>query len=79
MKDRIGEVESSLFDGIGIEDRRAVLNCVGYRLKTFPKGSFIALEEESFDHIGIILTGTVDMIKEDLWGNRTMLLRMKKN
>ncbi len=79
MKDRIGEVASSLFDGITIEDRRAVLGCVGYRVRSFSKGSFIALEEEIFDHIGIILSGTVDMIKEDLWGNRTMLLRMKKN
>lgn len=79
MKDRIGEVASSLFDGITIEDRRAVLGCVGYRVRSFSKGSFIALEEETFDHIGIILSGAVDMVKEDLWGNRTMLLRMKKN
>ena len=79
MKDRIGEVTSSLFDGISVEDRRAALHCVGYRIKTYSKGSFIALEDEVFDHIGIILSGTVDMIKEDLWGNRTMLLRMKKN
>ncbi len=79
MKDRIGEVASSLFDGITIEDRRAVLGCVGYRVRSFSKGSFIALEDETFDHIGIILSGAVDMVKEDLWGNRTMLLRMKKN
>ena len=79
MKDRIGTVKSSLFDGITEEDRKAVLGCVGYRVKTFPKGGFIALEEEHFDHIGIILSGAVDMIKEDLWGNRTMLLRMKES
>lgn len=79
MRDRIGEVHSSLFEGISVEDRRAVLGCVGYRVKTFPKGSFVALEAENINHIGIILSGTVDMVKEDLWGNRTMLLRMKRN
>ncbi len=79
MKDRIEEVQSSLFEGISPEDRRAVLACVGYRVKSFPKGSFVALEDEKINHIGIILSGAVDMVKEDLWGNRTMLLRMKKN
>ena len=79
MKDRIGKVQSQLFAGIGEEDRRAVLGCVGYRVKTYPKGSFIALDAENFEHIAIILSGTVDMIKEDIWGNRTMLLRMKEN
>lgn len=79
MKDRIGEMEASLFEGIPPEERRTVLTCMGYCVKTFPKGSFIALEEEIFHHIGIILSGTVDMVKEDLWGNRTMLMRLKKN
>ena len=30
-------------------------------------------------HIGIILSGAVDMVKEDLWGNKTMLMRMRKD
>ena len=30
-------------------------------------------------HIGIVLSGAVDMIKEDLWGNKTLLVRMRKN
>ena len=79
MKNRIGNLKSTLFNGISEEDRKAILGCVGYRIKTYSKGSFIALEEETFDHIGIILSGSVDMVKEDLWGNRTMLLRMKEN
>lgn len=79
MKDRIGDIKSSMFAGIEEEERRTILNCMGYRVKSFPKGSFIALEAEQLDHVGIILSGTVDMIKEDIWGNRTMLLRMKES
>ena len=30
-------------------------------------------------HICIVLSGAVDMIKEDLWGNKTLLVRMRKN
>lgn len=79
MKDRIAQIQSSLFEGISAEERRSLLGCMGYRVKSFPKGSFVVLEDENVSQIGIILSGVVDMVKEDLWGNRTMLLRMKKN
>lgn len=79
MNTPVEEIQSALFEGISIQDRRALLGCMGYRVRTFPKGSFVAMEDEKINQIGIILSGTVDMVKEDLWGNRTMLLRMKKN
>ncbi len=79
MNAPVEEIQSALFEGISIQDRRALLGCMGYRVRTFPKGSFVAMEDEKINQIGIILSGTVDMVKEDLWGNRTMLLRMKKN
>lgn len=79
MNTPVEEIQSALFEGISVQDRRALLGCMGYRVRTFPKGSFVAMEDEKINQIGIILSGTVDMVKEDLWGNRTMLLRMKKN
>jgi len=79
MNAPVEEIQSALFEGISMQDRRALLGCMGYRVRTFPKGSFVAMEDEKINQIGIILSGTVDMVKEDLWGNRTMLLRMKKN
>lgn len=65
-----------LFDGIGGEDYGAMLACVGYHVSSYKKGEPIALEEEHIMHIGIVLSGAVDMVKEDLWGNRTMLMRL---
>ena len=79
MQDFMSEVNSPLFDGIDEEERNAVLHCVGYHIGTFRKGDIVAFEEENMKHIGIILSGSVDMIKEDLWGNRTMLVRMHKD
>lgn len=79
MRDLINEVNSPLFDGINPEDRKAVLGCIGYHIGTFRKGDIVAFEEENIKHIGILLSGSVDMIKEDLWGNRTMLVRVHKN
>ena len=70
---------SALFDGITPEDRVAVLDCIGYHTVTYRKGDVIALESEKVKQIGVILSGSVDMIKEDFWGNKTILLRMRQN
>lgn len=79
MREFIKEVRSALFDGITPEERVAVLDCIGYHITTYRKGDVIALESENMKHIGVILSGNVDMIKEDFWGNKTMLLRMGQN
>lgn len=79
MKDIIHEVKSSLFDGIAPEDRGTMFGCIGYHIGIFQKGDIVAFEEENIKHIGILLSGAVDMVKEDLWGNKTMLVRMRKN
>ena len=79
MKDMIHEVHSPLFDGINPEDRKTMLGCIGYHISTFKKGDIVAFEEEHIKHIGIVLFGSVDMVKEDLWGNKTMLVRMRKD
>lgn len=76
MNDRIFASKSALFDGIAPEDREAMFACTGYHVRTFQKGSVIAFEEESIKHIGVILAGVVDMVKEDRWGNKTLLVRM---
>lgn len=72
-------VRSPLFEGISAQERSAMLGCIGYRIGTFKKGGVVALEGENLKHIGIVLSGCVDMVKEDLWGNRTMLLRIRKD
>ena len=79
MKDVLAEVNSPLFDGVAPEDRKAMLGCIGYHIGTFRRGDVVAFEEENIRHIGIILKGCVDMVKEDLWGNKTMLVRMRRD
>lgn len=57
----------------------AMLGCTGYHMATFRKGDIVAFEEDSIKHIGIILSGVVDMVKEDLWGNKTLLVRLRRD
>ena len=56
-----------------------MLDCIGYHIGTFRKGDIVAFEEENIKHVGIVMSGAVDMVKEDLWGNRTMLVRMGRD
>ena len=71
----VKKIRSPLFDGIAASDMEGMLGCIGYHVKTYQKGEIIALEDENINHVGVVLSGSVDMIKEDLWGNRTMLVR----
>ena len=79
VKDLLREVHSPLFNGIKPEEMEPMFSCIGYHIGTYKKGEIIAFEEENIKHIGIVISGAVDMIKEDLWGNRTMLIRMRKD
>ena len=79
MTDILEGVRSPLFDGISEQERGAMLGCIGYHIGTFKKGGIVALEGENLRHIGIVLSGSVDMVKEDLWGHKTMLLRIRKD
>ncbi len=79
MQNIMEELNSPLFTDIQSEDLTAMLGCIGYHIGVFKKGEIIIFEEENIKHIGIVRSGAVDMIKEDLWGNKTMLVRMRKN
>ena len=79
MKDILSKINSPLFEGIKPEGRIAMLGCIGYYISSFKKDDIVAFEGENIKHIGIVLSGSVDMVKEDIWGNKTMLVRMRKD
>ena len=79
MENKLLSLDTPLFEGIAQQDRRPMLDCITYHTATFSKGEIIAFEQENMKHICIVFSGAVDMIKEDLWGNKTLLVRMRKN
>ena len=79
MTDVLAQVNSPLFEGIQPEDRKGMLGCIGYHVSSFRKGDIIAFEEENIRHVGILLSGSVDMVKEDMWGNKVLVARMGKD
>lgn len=78
MLTEIMELDTALFGGIKKEDMGAMLSCTGYHISTYSKGQVIALENEKIRHVGIVLSGAVDMVKEDVWGHKTLLARIGK-
>ena len=75
MLTEITNLDTPLFSGIKKEDMGAMLSCTGYHVSDYAKGQVIALENEQIRHVGIVLAGAVDTVKEDVWGNKTLLAR----
>lgn len=79
MELNVMNVNAPLFEGISPEERKGMLGCIGYHVDSFRKGDIIAFEEENIRSVGIVLSGSVDMIKEDVWGNKILVARMGKD
>lgn len=69
--------EIPLFRGIMPEQLEAMLNCLGSFTRVYKKGELLSLSSEKVKNIGLVLSGTVHMIKEDVWGDQTLLAIMK--
>lgn len=62
-----------LFDGIEENDIPHMLECIGSYEKKFRKTEFVSLEGEDLSQVGVLRSGIIHMIKEDLWGDRMLL------
>ena len=67
-----------LFAGIREEDIPAMLLCLGSFQKRYKKDETILLESNEVRNVGVILSGSVHMIKEDADGYQTLLVNMKE-
>lgn len=66
-----------LFINIKEQDLGTMLNCLSARARTYEKSEFIFNEGESISKIGIVLSGSVNIIKEDFWGNRSIISQIE--
>ncbi len=70
---------SPLFEDITAEDMQKLMGCMkGFR-RSHHKGEIILMEDETVQYIGVILKGTIHMVKEDIWGGKTILAYMQQN
>ena len=74
MKDFFLVIRSSpLFSGISGEELAAMLSCLQAETKEFPKDAFVLRAGDTAESIGLVLTGSVLVLQEDIWGNRNIL------
>lgn len=65
-----------LFAGIAPEDRGPMLGCLGARMLEVGKNQVIFQEGDPANWVGIVLEGCVQMVREDYYGNRSILARI---
>ena len=65
-----------LFFGIRQEEMGAMLSCLHAKQKSFSKGEIILGEGAPADIIGVVLSGTVQVVREDYFGNRSMMAKL---
>ena len=74
MKDFLPVIRSStLFSGISEEEVTAMLSCLNAEERSFPKEAFVLCAGDTAGSIGLVLSGSVLVIQEDIWGNRNIL------
>lgn len=67
---------SPLFRGVDEDSIRAMLHCLDVRTEEFPRGGMILTGGESVKQIGLLLSGSAELVQEDYWGNRNLMGRV---
>lgn len=65
--------QCTLFEGIRMEDLQAMMGCIGGRVLQVAKGQSVFREGDPATHVGLVLTGSVQMVREDYYGNRSIV------
>lgn len=62
-----------LFAGISQEELKSMLGCLDGRIIQTPRGSPVFLEGEPASFVGVVLSGKVQILRTDFYGNRSVL------
>lgn len=62
-----------LFDGIAPENLSGMLGCLRSRMMPMKKGQTLLREGDSAESVGIVLSGAVQILREDYFGNRSIM------
>ena len=69
--------ECPLFDGIKEENLLTMLTCLGARIDRFDKKYTIFAEGSPARYIGIVLSGSAQILQVDYYGNRSILSHVR--
>lgn len=61
------------FNGMRDDEILSILHCVQASTSTRPRGSYILRAGDTTEVMGLVLSGSVLILQEDLWGHRNIL------
>jgi CRP-like cAMP-binding protein len=64
-----------LFEDVDPEDLPKLLSCLQPHTKTVSKGRILLQEGDRTAELGIILSGSLQIVRHDFWGNKTIVSR----
>lgn len=77
MKEFLAVIKMSpLFSGISEDEILEMLKCLEAKKASYEKGEFILRAGDSTEAIGLVLSGNVLIIQDDIWGNRNILSKI---
>lgn len=67
-----------LFKDIKVSDLQPLLACLSPKLERYEKNDIVFMSGDSINSFGIVLSGQVQVILEDFYGNRSILAQVGK-
>ena len=72
QKKALDYTDVPLFAHISEDDLRTMLHCLHGHEKQYKKGEILITGQDHVQHVGVVLSGCIHMLKEDIWGNQTL-------
>lgn len=68
--------KSVLFRGISPEEVKSMMSCLQTTTKSYPRGAIIHHAGDTICSMGMVLSGSVSIENDDIWGNKSILDRV---
>lgn len=65
-----------LFQGSGDQDILSMLSCLSATRRSYPVKSIIYAAGRELFEFGVVLSGSIDIVQTDFWGNENMVARL---
>jgi CRP-like cAMP-binding protein len=65
--------KSVLFHGVSEDELASLVKCLGCSFKSYVKGESIYLAGDYVSEIGVVVSGSVHIVKYDAWGNNNVI------
>ena len=62
-----------LFNGVEEDDLAAMAQCLNGKEMVISKGHPVFLEGDQAEFVGVVLSGAVQIVRDDYWGNRSVM------